>query len=189
MFININSSDALAESKWDQSDVPLNKAWTIKFNSSVNPSTCNENTIKLGYYDRKGELIYQENALKVYSTGANVCRAEKVNGEYLADSMYVLLINQGVRGINGNSLKEEVKMEFKTVARYSIGFKDGLTMTEKNVIIQELDGGEIIRADDNVYIVTLTESALKILQQNENVKYIEKDVLVEPTAKNEESRH
>lgn len=86
----------------------LSKSWTIKFNYPINPSSVNESNFKM--VDDSGQSIGITPVLN--SDNRSVTVALKSGVKYEVGKTYTLTISKNVQKTSGDTLKQDVKMNF-----------------------------------------------------------------------------
>lgn len=88
-------------------NVPLDKVWTIEFNKPINKDSSNNTTIFIK--DDFGRNI--ESTIEFETDKTVVVRP---NAKYDSASIYYLYVTNGVKGLQGDLLKEQIYIKFLT---------------------------------------------------------------------------
>jgi hypothetical protein len=87
-------------------NVSKNKVWTVKFNKKIDKSTVSDDSIKV--QDSKGENVEVKTKIK----GENEITVTPISN-YKEGETYTLFVSDKVKATNGESLKQQIKMDFK----------------------------------------------------------------------------
>jgi beta-N-acetylglucosaminidase len=114
------SNKVLAEESYkefpNKTNVSQNKIWTVNFNIAFDPSTINEENVKV--------IDSDNNVVSAAIQTGNLNSSIIVNipaGGYTPGKTYYLILNTKIKSHKGNNLAKPVKMKFDIAKNYTIG--------------------------------------------------------------------
>lgn len=143
LVLSVLSINVSADSNWDMTDVAVDKAFTVTFNSELNEDTVNNQNIYVA--DKTGNII--ENISVHLSENNNKKVIVENLNEYKQGDVYYLIISNNVKSAKGVKLKNEVKMEFVItdgiieitditgLSKYIDDLKNQLTAKDKEIAV------------------------------------------------------
>jgi len=174
LLLLVLASHVSAESKWDQTGVPVDKEWTVQFNTLISSDSVNIETVYVTNADgSKLSSIQLETKLDKVTVSNNEA--------YELGKTYQLHITNGIQSTWGKSISKEVVMEFVIQKNAPTSGSSGSSQKNQD---EELDG--II----NKYEVKFTNLENKTQDQfNQLVEQAKDDIASGATFEELESKY
>lgn len=157
LFMCLFQTEVIAKEFPKQVDVPLEKVWTILFNSPVDMTSVNSSTI----FVKNSSNLEVPTTLTLSSDGKSVY-VDAVP-DYAMDGEYLLTVTTGVKS-NGKNLNEASQIAFATKKRIPVTL---ITLNKTSLIMTEGDAAATLIA--TVTPTNATNKALTWKSSNDNI--------------------
>ncbi|WPC40187.1 Ig-like domain-containing protein [Clostridium sp. JS66] len=164
---------AYAKEFENHENVAKNKLWTIKFNSVLDTQLLEKN---INITDAKGNIV--ETTISISSDKKSVKLIPKK--EYITGETYTLHINEGIKSVEGKSLKENATKEFTVTGDEKVNENlnfpikaeniDFVTLADNNFTQIISNGWEPPKRDDARIneVVSMINTSTKIMESTED---------------------